>query len=86
MSETTTSVTLQGVAPGTLQAWLLAAQNALASLMTGQLVATVSYQNGSGNRSVTYTKANVADLRAWIMELQAALGNTRPRAIGVMFR
>ncbi len=86
MSGATTSITLQGVAPGTLQTWLLAAQNALASLMTGQLVATVSYQNGSGNRAVTYTKANVADLRAWIVELQTALGNARPRAIGVMFR
>ena len=86
MSGTTTSITLQGVTPGALQAWLLAAQNALASLMTGQLVATVSYQNGSGNRSVTYTRANVADLRAWIMELQAALGNARPHAISVMFR
>ena len=86
MSGSTSSITLQGVPPGTLQAWLSAAQNALATLMTGQMVATVAYQNGSGNRSVTYTKANIADLRAWIMELQTALGNARPRAVGVMFR
>lgn len=78
---------LVGVPPATLAVWLGQAQQALQNLMTGQLAATVSYAEGQGQRSVTYTKANLPDLREWIGELNAALGRGRQRrAIGVMFR
>ena len=81
-----TSVSLTGVPPGTLQQWLGQAQQALQNLMTGAQAVTVSYAQGSGNRAVTYQRTNVGDLRAWIGEIQAALGVRTRRPIGVMFR
>ena len=81
-----TPTVLLGVAPATLQAWLGQAQQALQSLSTGALTVTVGYAQGDGHRQVTYSRANMADLRAWIGELQAALGVGRRRAIGVVFR
>ena len=68
-------------------AWLGEAQSALQKLMIGGNPVTVSYAQGEGQRSVTYSRANMADLREWIGELNAALGNGRQRrAIGVVFR
>lgn len=81
-----TPMVLQGVAPATLQLWLGQAQQALQSLITGQQAVTISYANGSGNRAVTYNRTNSADLRAWIEDLQAALGHRSRRPIGVIFR
>ena len=63
-----------GVAPATLQTWLLEAQLALQKLMTGTKEASLSYSQGDGSRSVSYTMATVAGLRAHIAALQAALG------------
>ena len=69
-----TSIALTGVAPAMLQTWLGQAQQALADLNSGNNVTTVSYAQGEGNRTVTYTKINAAALRSWISELQQALG------------
>lgn len=78
---------LAGVSTATLQAWLAAAQQALQDLRTGAKGESFAYTQGDGAKSVTYTRANVNDLVAWIRELQAALGMTSHprRAIGVRF-
>ena len=81
-----TALALSGVAPAKLQVWLGQAQLALQNLMTGAQAVTVSYAQGTGNRSVTYQRTNVGDLRAWIGEIQAALGVRTRRPIGVAFR
>lgn len=86
MSCTTVPLSLIGVPPATLQHWLAQAQQALQNLSIGGQPQTVSYSQGAGQRSVTYTRANSADLRAWIAELQTALGAGQRRAIGVVFR
>jgi hypothetical protein len=82
------SSALQGVPSATLQLWLREAQHALQRLMTGDQAVTVSYAEGEGNRSVTYTRTTVPNLRAWIGELQGALNpGVRTRsAIGVAYR
>jgi hypothetical protein len=79
MSCTTTPIALQGVATATLQIWLGQAQQAMQDLMTGRRATTVSYSQGEGSRSVTYTRTNIADLRAWIQELQIALNPAAPQ-------
>jgi hypothetical protein len=74
-----------GMAVPALQAALAAAQTALIALESGQMVATVSYAQGEGNRSVTYTRADSGRLRQLIADLQAALGMRPRRAIGISF-
>jgi hypothetical protein len=78
---------LAGVDQTTLQTWLTNAQQAYQDLMTGAKGETYSYTQGDGAKSVTYTRANLDRLAAWISELQAALGLRRHprRAIGVRF-
>jgi hypothetical protein len=68
-----------------LQAWLAQAQQALVDLETGAKVANVSYAQGDGSRSVSYSSADSVKLRQLISELQAALGMRSRRAIGVSF-
>ena len=84
-----TPIALLGVPVATVQIWLGLAQQALQDLMTGAKPSTVTYAQGDGSRSVTYTRANMADLRAWIMQLQQAANPGtnigRRRAIGVCF-
>ena len=65
---------LTGVDPVTLQLWLAQAQAAYAQLMTGAKVASASYAQGDGSKSVSYTQAQAPALMAWIMQLQRALG------------
>jgi hypothetical protein len=74
-----------GMTQATLQTALSNAQTALIALETGQLVATVAYASGEGNRSVTYARADAGRLRQLIADLQAALGMRSRRAIGVRF-
>jgi hypothetical protein len=62
----------------TIQAWLIAAMTAEQELSTGSKVATASYAQGDGSRSVTYTPADLFRLRARIQELAAFLGVGRP--------
>lgn len=76
----------------TLLSWYGQAIQAMNDLMTGGKVTSVSYSQGTGARSVTYTQANIADLRQWIAQLAAALSArslilqpARRRAIGVRF-
>lgn len=77
---------LIGVPPATLQQWLTQAQQAYQDLMMGNKPEIVSYTQGDGNRSVTYTRANLGALQQRIRELTAALGLSAPRhAIGVLF-
>jgi hypothetical protein len=61
-----------GADPATLQALLSQAQQAYAQLIMGGKPVTVSYES----KSVTYTQAEVANLSALIMQLQAQLGLT----------
>lgn len=64
---------LGGRANAQLQADLAAAQQAYIDLSTGSKGSAYSYTQGDGARAVTYTQANIADLSALIMALQAAL-------------
>lgn len=68
-----------------LQANLAAAQAALQQLATGAQVTTVSYTEGQGMRTVTYSRAKVGDLQAYIESLQTQLGFRARRAIGMRF-
>ena len=65
---------LAGVPAATLQVWLTASQTALHQLLTGARVATASYGQGDGNRSVTFSRTDQQTLRAYIGDLQRALG------------
>lgn len=78
---------LAGVQTSALQKMLASAQQAYADLMTGAKGESYSYTQGDGSKSVTYTKANLPDLAAFIQSLQAQLGIVhRPRrAMGVRF-
>jgi hypothetical protein len=78
---------LLGVDPGTLQLWLTQAQTAMQQLRVGGQPVEVSYGQGDGGtKTVRYTRATIPDLSAYILQLQRALGNIRPRrAIGVRF-
>lgn len=78
---------LEGVPPATLQQWLAQAQAALHQLTIGAQTASVSYAQGNGQRSATFSRTNISNLYAWIAQLRAALGHGRPRRpIGVTFR
>ena len=79
MYPATVPLELQGVDTTTLQSWLRDAQLALQQLTTGSNVTTVSYAQGEGQRSVTYTRTDRPALVAWIGSLQRALGNAPPR-------
>ncbi|HEY2010541.1 MAG TPA: gpW family head-tail joining protein [Rhizomicrobium sp.] len=63
-----------GMSTGQLQAALTAAQTAYIALSIGSKAETVSYTQGDGSKSVTYTRANIANLTALILQLQQALG------------
>lgn len=68
----------------TLQARLDEAEAALHRLTTGSQAEDVRYAAGPANRSVRYTAANIAELRAYIADLRRQLGQpTRRRAIGI---
>lgn len=85
MSMPPTSGSFAGMGQAQLQAWLAQAQQALVDLETGAKVANVSYAQGDGSRSVSYSSADSVKLRQLISELQAALGMRSRRAIGVSF-
>lgn len=75
-----------GMSTPQLQQALLDSQLALIALVTGGKPQVVAYGNGEGQRAVTYTRTNEAQLRAMIRELQTAMGTgPRRRAIGVRF-
>lgn len=71
---------LAGMQTSALQKALASAQQAYLDLSTGAKGESYSYTQGDGSKSVTYTKANIADLGALIRSLQAQLGIVqRPR-------
>jgi hypothetical protein len=71
---------LAGMSTVQLRAALTAAQQAYTDLVTGSKVASVSYAQGDGNKSVQYTPASLPNLTAFIKLLQAQLGIvTTPR-------
>lgn len=74
-----------GMTVPALQGALEKARLALIDLESGTTVATVSYAQGEGNRSVTYTRADSYRLRQLIEDLKAALGMRSPGAISVSF-
>lgn len=79
---------LAGVDRAILQCWLRDAQGALHSLAMGQREITVVVTGGGQHREVTFERNqnSMAQLRAWIGELQRALGiGGRRRAIPVSF-
>jgi hypothetical protein len=59
---------------GTIQQWQVEAMLALHQLSTGQKGEAYAYTQGDGTKSVTYTRANISDLRAWLAKLNAQLG------------
>lgn len=64
---------LYGMTDAQLQAALTSAQQAYVDLRTGDKAVTVSYAQGDGSRSVTFQQTNMANLRLFIADLQAAL-------------
>lgn len=78
---------LAGMTNDQLTAALSAAQAAYVALVSGSKPVTVSYTQGDGSKSVTYSKAEIGSLNVLIRQLQAQLGIIcRPRrAIGLRF-
>ncbi|WP_225548142.1 gpW family protein [Chromobacterium violaceum] len=74
-----------GIPQVTLQQWLTEAQMALHRLSTGALGESYSYTQGDGTKSVTYTRANLAQLQQHINDLMYALGMRRRRPIRPVF-
>ena len=70
---------LVGISTATLQQWLLDSQQALHDLITGGKPVSVTYVQGDGQKMVTYTKANIGNLRGYIAELKTQLGITNGR-------
>ncbi len=68
-----------GVPVATLQQWLADSQAALQDLESGQREVNISYSQGAGGKSVTYTSANADGLRKRIRDLAGALGLVRKR-------
>ncbi|MGJ7611143.1 MULTISPECIES: gpW family head-tail joining protein [unclassified Variovorax] len=64
---------LDGISLEALQAQLAALQKAYLDLMAGGKVATASYTQGDGARSVTYTQANIGDLTQAILAVQTQI-------------
>lgn len=75
-----TSSLLAGLPRESLQISLTNAQQAYIQLSTGGKVENATYTQGDGSKSITYTRANIAQLANVIMMLQKQLGiDVRPR-------
>jgi hypothetical protein len=79
---------LAGMPTDQLRVALASAQQAYIDLSSGAKGESYSYTQGDGSKSVTYTRANLAQLVALIQSLQAQLGIVaRPRRpISPIFR
>lgn len=69
-----------GIPEATLQLWLTQCQTALQQLTSGNNPNAVSYAQGDGSKSVTYTQADVATLEQRIRNLAEALGFAKRRS------
>lgn len=78
---------LAGMDLTALQASLAEAQRVYIQLSTGAQEESLSYTQGDGTRSVTYTRANLAQLAAAIQLMQAQLGIVKSprRAMRISF-
>lgn len=77
---------LAGMQTSALRTALANAQQAYIDLSTGAKGESYSYTQGDGSRSVTYSKANIADLAVLIQTLQAQLGIVPSPRRAVRFR
>ncbi|KQN00560.1 gpW family head-tail joining protein [Sphingomonas sp. Leaf25] len=76
-----------GLTPEQLRAALTSAQLALIELQQGKAIASVSYTQGDGAKSLSRRVTTVAEVTMLIMQLQRALGiGGRRRAMGFRFR
>ena len=66
-----------GMTPAAKLAALQSAQQAYVALSTGAKVASASYAQGDGAKSVTYTAAEIGSLTLLIKQLQESLGLLR---------
>jgi glycerol-3-phosphate dehydrogenase len=64
---------LDGIDVGTLRSRLLQMQQAYLDLTSGGKIEVASYAQADGARTVTYTKANLADLTQAILGVQAQI-------------
>jgi hypothetical protein len=64
---------LDGLDVGLLRSRLAAMQQAYLDLTSGGKVEVASYAQADGARTVTYTRANLADLTAAILAVQGAI-------------
>ncbi|MFN3675571.1 MAG: gpW family head-tail joining protein [Sphingomonas pseudosanguinis] len=64
----------EGLPEPQLRAALASAQLALVKLMSGEAIASVSYTQGDGAKSVSKRVTTVAECTALIMQLKRALG------------
>lgn len=85
-------IDLSPIDSATLQQWQVAALNALQTLGMGGRVASASYTQGDGSKSVTYSQLDQAGLSLWLTRIQNELVNRglanpcrRRRAIGVRY-
>jgi hypothetical protein len=74
-----------GMSQPALQAALGRAQQAMIDLGTGVNTTTVTYSMAGEQRSVTYTRANMPELRMLIQDLQRALGISPRRGLRFSF-
>lgn len=65
---------LAGISRESLQVSLQNAQQAYIQLSTGGKIETATYTQGDGSKSITYTRANIAQLANIILMLQQQLG------------
>jgi hypothetical protein len=75
-----------GMSTCQLQQALANAQQAYLDLSSGAKAVTLSYAQGDGQKSVTYTVASIPNIVATIKELQAQLGIIRHARRPTMFR
>ncbi len=64
---------LDGIDVNTLRLRLAQMQQAYLDLVSGQKPEVASYAQADGSRTISYTKANLADLGAAILAVQAAI-------------
>ena len=75
-----------GMTTDQLQAALTSAQAAYIALAGGSKAESLSYTQGAGGKTVTFTRANIGNLSMLIRQLQIALGLApRRRAIGFVY-
>ncbi len=76
-----------GLTPEQLRAALTSAQLALIELQSGKAIASVSYTQGDGAKSLSRRVTTVGEVTQLILQLQRALGiGGRRRSIGFRFR